>query len=485
MPSAGRPRFAVSIPYSSPSGDQGHTIYSIDVIEDTLGIAYTCGRRFSEFDALRERLALEADETPLTSAFPPKKWFWNMEPGLVEERRQQLEVWLQEAFALLLAASSDAAAGVAGAAAPTAGPEQNEELESQLLEFIEAAAHLAQVEAERRAAKLRRAWARLQVPATRGPTTRLHVLASGGQAELLRNALKELRGGHDWLPTPSNSHYQHHLTQQGQGPGGSAPAPAPAAVVTAYDPKEEDRIVGLLGPASNPAESSVLLTEDGEGTRETLPLPGERLLEDNGSHSHSAVDSSTEVEVVVGAAAGVIANVHVAHGEPTNLHAVLAQALGQQRAPQQEGQQARAARPLGTLDGGDASGRTAFHLACGAGHRECVRALVLAGCRTELVDEKGLTGWDWAAAPPTQSSVVRELAGLAKHQQRDQGEGQQRTALVMESRVHELNQQRPPSAKGQARGGKGKQKARSSKQQKQRASGSGSESRRRAGSAVI
>ncbi len=86
--------FTVSIPYSSPSGDAGHTIYSIDVLEDDLGLAYTVGRRFSEFDALRERLALEADEAPLSSSFPPKKWFWNMAPEVVEERRQQLEVWL-------------------------------------------------------------------------------------------------------------------------------------------------------------------------------------------------------------------------------------------------------------------------------------------------------------------------------------------------------------------------------------------------------
>jgi hypothetical protein len=50
-------RFTVSIPYSSPSGDEGHTIYSIDVLEDKYGLAYTVGRRFSEFDALRERCA--------------------------------------------------------------------------------------------------------------------------------------------------------------------------------------------------------------------------------------------------------------------------------------------------------------------------------------------------------------------------------------------------------------------------------------------
>ena len=184
------PRFAVSIPYSSPSGDQGHTIYSIDVVEDNLGLAYTVGRRFSEFDALRERLMLEADEAPLTSSFPAKKWFWNMAPEVVEERRLQLEIWLQEAFLL----RADGAARGATA-----------ELERELLEFIDAPARLEQIEAERHAAKLRRAWAKMQRPAVAGPTTRLHLLAGAGHAELLRNALRELRGDHDWLPTVEQS----------------------------------------------------------------------------------------------------------------------------------------------------------------------------------------------------------------------------------------------------------------------------------------
>ena len=184
-------RFAVSIPYSSPSGDQGHTIYSIDVVEDSLGLAYTVGRRFSEFDALRERLMLEADEAPLTSSFPAKKWFWNMAPEVVEDRRLQLEIWLQEAFLLF-------AEGVQARGAQT-------ELERELLEFIDAPARLEQVEAERHAAKLRRAWVKMQRPAVAGPTTRLHLLASAGHAELLRNALRELRGDHDWLPTVEQS----------------------------------------------------------------------------------------------------------------------------------------------------------------------------------------------------------------------------------------------------------------------------------------
>ena len=183
-------RFAVSIPYSSPSGDQGHTIYSIDVVEDSLGLAYTVGRRFSEFDALRERLMLEADEAPLTSSFPAKKWFWNMAPEVVEDRRLQLEIWLQEAFLLF-------AEGVQARGAQT-------ELERELLEFIDAPARLEQVEAERRAAKLRRAWVKMQRPAANHPRAaeqaerpwtaeRFEVLSEGRSVRVIGNTTGALQ----------------------------------------------------------------------------------------------------------------------------------------------------------------------------------------------------------------------------------------------------------------------------------------------------
>jgi hypothetical protein len=380
--------FTVSIPYSSPSGDAGHTIYSIDVLEDDLGLAYTVGRRFSEFDALRERLALEADEAPLSSSFPPKKWFWNMAPEVVEERRQQLEVWLQEAFLL-----------VASGAQP--------ELEDPLLEFIDARARLEEIEAERHAAKLRKIWTKMQRPAVCGPNTRLHLFAGAGQAELLRNALREIRGDHDWLPTVDQSR-------------NSAP--------TAYDPAEEDRIVGLLDARSNPDEASVLRAEDG-ATLDTLPLPAERaaLPATTAVGTVGVVDRSMEVAV-------------------SGLHSELALALRASSAALQRD----TGRPLGTLDAGDSNGRTAFVLACGAGHRECVRALVLAGCSTELVDNDGMTGWDWAATPPGQPVVLQELERLAEHR-RGQEQSQSAVAtppLTMESRIKQLDSGRSKHRKG-------------------------------------
>jgi hypothetical protein len=297
-----------------------------------------------------------------------------MAPDVVEERRQQLEVWLQEAFLL-----------VASGARP--------ELEDNLLEFIDATARLEQAEEERHAAKLRKIWVKMQRPALCGPTTRLHLLASAGQAELLRNALRELRGDHDWLPTVDQSR-------------SSAP--------TAYDPVEEDRIVGLLDARSNPNEASVLQAADG-ATLYTLPLPAERA-----TAVGTAATANSSMEVAV-----------------SGSHSELALALQAPSAVVQRD----TGRPLGTLDAGDRNGRTAFLLACGAGHRECARALVLAGCSTELVDCNGMTGWDWAATPPGQPMVLHELENLADHRR---GEQQSKSAvatppLVMESRIKQLD----------------------------------------------
>eukprot|EP01048_Picozoa_sp_COSAG05_P000710 COSAG05_NODE_20_length_33177_cov_336.302639_27_plen_293_part_00 len=87
-------------------------------------------------------------------------------------------------------------------------------------------------------------------------------------------------------------------------------------------------------------------------------------------------------------------------------------------------------RPSGHgVDGGDARGWTAYHLACASGHTEAVLALVTAGgCRTELrtaktaadggdVAEKGLTGWALARRNGCEG-VDQLLTKLAKGQGR-------------------------------------------------------------------
>ena len=81
------------------------------------------------------------------------------------------------------------------------------------------------------------------------------------------------------------------------------------------------------------------------------------------------------------------------------------------------------------VDGGDARGWTAYHLACASGHTEAVLALVTAGgCRTELrtaktaaeggdVAEKGLSGWAVARRNGCEG-VDQLLTKLAKGQGR-------------------------------------------------------------------
>ena len=152
---------------------------------------------------------------------------------------------------------------------------------------------------------------------------------------------------------------------------------------------DEDVRVGGPVLAEQPPEHVV---DDGGGV--TLALPPEH------SGPAGAVDASTE------ALPG------------SDRHAELALALVQPEPSNRglAGLSAAAGRPLGSLDAADPSGRTAFHLACGSGHRECVRVLVLAGCSTSLLDTAGQTGWQWASQPPTQPKVLKELEAMAKQQ---------------------------------------------------------------------
>jgi hypothetical protein len=48
------------------------------------------------------------------------------------------------------------------------------------------------------------------------------------------------------------------------------------------------------------------------------------------------------------------------------------------------------------INAGDQRRFTAFHCACAAGHVECVRALLAAGCDTTLRNDVGLSGWELA-----------------------------------------------------------------------------------------
>ena len=150
---------------------------------------------------------------------------------------------------------------------------------------------------------------------------------------------------------------------------------------------------------------------------DTLPLPAERRGETGSAAPDTEATFNSSTEVVPGGSD-------------------LALALQPSAAVQH-----KQIRPLRTLDAGDRSGRTAFHLACGAGHRECVRALVLAGCRTELVDRNGMTGWDFAATPPGQPLVLQELASLAAQPRSETtlSSSMATPALVIESRVKEID----------------------------------------------
>eukprot|EP01045_Picozoa_sp_COSAG04_P009649 COSAG04_NODE_566_length_12556_cov_6.540018_3_plen_372_part_00 len=345
---AKRPRLSVTVPYASASGDEGHTVYSIDVSEASYALAWTVARRFSEFDFLRQQLDQESDAAPLTSAFPPKRWFWNMDPEVVEERRTQLEAWLREAFV--------------NAAAETA---------PLLLEFVDAPAQLERAEAERQAAALRAKWAKRKVPAARGAaTTQLHTHASTGQTARLLHTLREARGENDWLQ---------------QSPAVFEPNPVSAA------PRRPE-----LEPEAEPALDMTLgLPAERLDGRQPEPEPDRRLL--------AAID-----QISSGGRAGTAGS-------------------------------AASSAALGTLDGGDPSGRTAFHLACAAGHRECVRALVQAGCRTELVDAEGRTGWEWALAPLRQREVLDELSDLAQEGAEEEGTAQRRRLLRMEAQVMALD----------------------------------------------
>ena len=343
MPAAA-PRFTLSVPRIAPSegdGEAGHTLYCVDVVEDVSGLCWSVQRRYSEFDDLRR--SMEGDEEVAPLVFPPKRWFWNTDPGVLEERRQGLELWLLES---LRGSQPDA--------------------QQELHDFIDASRRLVEsgAGAERRAdkslAKLRKAWARLSPRATPGVTTQLHVLASTGQAERLRNVVREVCGGNDWLDVRESE------------------------AVHAFDPAK-----GGGGGAVIAAQPTQHVVDDGGAVTLSLPpeLPGPR----------GAVDASTEVG-------------------GSDLHEVLAMAMVMAGPSQPSSRGAAGRRPIGTLDAADPSGRTAFHLACGSGHRECVRVLVLAGCSTSLLDTDGQTGWQWASQPPAQPKVLKELTAMAKRQ---------------------------------------------------------------------
>ena len=85
----------VSIPAAKASDatSQSYTLYEVRVSAG--GKAWTVEHRYSEFSDLRSKLVKGVKLPP----FPAKKWFGNSEKKVIEERRAQLQNFLQAVIA--------------------------------------------------------------------------------------------------------------------------------------------------------------------------------------------------------------------------------------------------------------------------------------------------------------------------------------------------------------------------------------------------